>query len=93
MNSWSSLLHSRTIGGAEAAKGFFNSTEFTGRKLSDKEFISCCYRTLLNREADAQGLKDWVSVLNSGESRDFVLNGFIGSAEYGKLCSVYGIDR
>ena len=93
LNSWSSLLHSRTIGGAEAAKGFFNSTEFTGRKLSDKEFISCCYRTLLNREADAQGLKDWVSVLNSGESRDFVLNGFIGSAEYGKLCSVYGIDR
>ena len=77
----------------EAAKGFFLSSEFLGKKLSDQEFVTRCYRTFLNREPDAQGLKDWNALLAKGDSRESILDGFIGSGEYAKLCVSYGIDR
>ena len=87
------LLHSHTIGGGEAAKGFFFSDEFLKKDLSNEEFVIRCYRTLLNREPDAQGLADWIRVLAQNQSRASVLDGFIDSSEYAKLCVSYGIDR
>lgn len=33
------------------------------------------------------------STLQTGSSREEILDGFIGSDEYGKLCISYGIDR
>ena len=93
LKAWADLLHTRKIGGGEAAKGFFLSSEFLGKKLSDQEFVTRCYRTFLNREPDAQGLKDWNALLAKGDSRESILDGFIGSGEYAKLCVSYGIDR
>lgn len=93
LKAWADLLHSHTIGGGEAAKGFFFSDEFLKKDLSNEEFVIRCYRTLLNREPDAQGLADWIRVLAQNQSRASVLDGFIDSSEYAKLCVSYGIDR
>ena len=91
--AWSTLLHSQAIGGGEAAKGFFFSDEFKKMNLDDKEFVSRCYRTFLNREPDAKGLADWMRVLAESKDRESILDGFIGSDEYAKLCVSYGIRR
>ena len=91
--AWSTLLHSQAIGGGEAAKGFFFSPEFEKMNLDDKEFVSRCYRTFLNREPDAKGLADWMRVLAESKDRESILDGFIGSDEYAKLCVSYGIRR
>ena len=93
LKAWADLLHSRKIGGGEAAKGFFFSDEFQNLKLDNKEFVTRCYRTFLNREPDAQGLANWMNVLAQSNDRASVLDGFIGSSEYAKLCVSYGIDK
>ena len=93
LKAWADLLHSRKIGGGEAAKGFFFSDEFQNMKLDNKEFVTRCYRTFLNREPDAQGLANWMNVLAQSNDRASVLDGFIGSSEYAKLCVSYGIDK
>ena len=93
LKAWGNLLHTRQIGGGEAAKGFFFSPEFVNKNLSDTEFVTRCYRTFLGREADTNGLNSWVQLLQTGSSREDILEGFIGSDEYGKLCISYGINR
>ena len=92
LKAWAAKLHSHEIGGGEAAKGFFFSNEFQKQNVSDKEFVARCYRTFLNREPDAAGQADWLKVL-AGTNRENVVNGFIGSDEYAKLCVSYGIDK
>lgn len=92
LSDWTGRLLSHEMGGGELSKGFFNSREFGNKRLSDRDFVTICYRTYLNREPDAHGLNDWLAVLGRGSSRDEVLNGFIWSVEFGKLCNEYGIN-
>ena len=75
------------------AKGFFNSGEFLQRGYSDQEFVVRCYRTFLNREPDAGCLANWTRHLAQGKDRNYVLDGFIHSQEFEKLCGQYGIER
>ena len=44
------------------------------------------------READPAGKEGWLNVLAQGQSREYVLNGFIGSAEFAALAASYGIN-
>ena len=46
-----------------------------------------------SREADKQGLADWTALLKKNGSREEILDGFIGSDEFTKLCAQYNIDR
>ncbi len=93
LSDWVSQLLNKTIGGGEVSKGFFLSKEFINKKYSDTTFVTICYRVYLNREPDAAGLADWVNQLAKGATRESILDGFIGSPEYGKLCTSYGINR
>ena len=47
----------------------------------------------MGREADAAGLAYWVSRLDGGATRESVFYGFAHSAEFGRLCDAYGIER
>lgn len=90
---WTAKLLKREIGGGELSMGFFHSQEFLSKAVSDRNFVTICYRTYLNREPDAAGLESWLVRLNAGDSRDRILDGFIYSIEYGELCTSYGINR
>ena len=48
----------------------------------DSEFVHACYRTLLGRAPDPDGLAHYVGVLRDGGSRDQVLGVFVASEEY-----------
>ena len=75
-----------------ASDGFFNSKEFLNKKTSNREFVKICYRTFLDREAEAGGLKYWLDLLDSKKlTKDQVLQGFATSTEFSNIMASYGI--
>jgi predicted O-methyltransferase YrrM len=49
---------------------------------SDDEFVAWCFRTVLRREGDTDGIRHFVSSLQSGVSRLSVLQEFLECVEY-----------
>lgn len=90
LENWCKNLKNGTTG-TKIAQGFIFSGEYKGRNVSDSEFVSMLYSTLLGRSADASGLSTWVSNLASGKSRESVTNGFLFSNEFKGQCSKAGI--
>ena len=78
---------------ADTAAGFVLSSEMQSRGLSDSDYVTVMYRTLLNREPDAGGLAGWVSCLTGGLSRKYIIQGFTASEEFTQLCAGYGVSR
>jgi N-acetylmuramoyl-L-alanine amidase len=93
LQMWTNTLKSRVHTGASVAHGFFFSSEFIDRRVSNEEFVRILYRTFLNREADPQGEATWLNNLRSGLPRENVFGGFTNSAEFGMLCAEAGILR
>ena len=93
LNDWAYALTDGTFTGATAAENFVFGKEFTGRNVSDEQFVNIMYETFMNRAADASGKKMWLDYLAGGVSRKHVCKGFIDSGEFGKICSQYGIQR
>lgn len=93
LDAWTGQLIRHQTGAGELSKGFFFSQEFTKRTLSNRDFVTICYSTYLNRKPDAAGLNAWVKLLDQGSSKEEILDGFINSPEFGSLCSSYGISR
>lgn len=67
----------------DVASGFVNSAEFQQKygALDHGEYVNQLYRNVLNRDADEAGYANWVNVLESGQTREFVLVGFSESEE------------
>jgi hypothetical protein len=61
---------------------FFRSQEYLGRNKNNTEYVRDLYQGVLGRQPDSGGLEHWVNRLNSGSSRQSVLNGFLNSSEY-----------
>ena len=91
LNYWVNALVDRTMTGSSVAQGFFGSQEFKNRNLDDTKFVTTAYRAILNREPDSTGLKSWTDALAKGKTRNYVLNGFLKSAEFDNLCKEYRI--
>ena len=79
--------------GRDAAYGFIFSREFTAKGYSDEDYVKQLYRAFMGREYDAAGLRTWVTLLRQGKTREEVFEGFVGSAEFTRICAQYGIAR
>ena len=90
---WMNRLSTGKASAAVAVQGFMMSKEMQNKKLSNADFVEVCYHALMDRASDAGGKKNWVEKLNNGVSRNYILRGFIGSVEFTKLCSKYGVTR
>lgn len=90
---WVDRLQGHESDGAAIAYGFIMSEEFQKRSLSDEEYIEVLYRTFFDRPADAEGRESWLSALETGRSRGYVLSGFVNSVEFDTLCDSFGIIR
>ena len=88
---WVDSLSAGTRTGADVARGFIFSQEFTNRNLSDTDFVNTLYTSFFNRPADTGGFNGWMEQLGQGTDRETVLNGFIYSQEFKNLCSAYSI--
>lgn len=77
----------------QVAQFFIFSDEFVEKKLNNEEYVKVLYRTFMGREADEDGLKAWVGVLESGEEdRAKVLEGFSDSAEFAEILKSFGLN-
>jgi LCP family protein required for cell wall assembly len=91
LNKWVEDLLSGVKTGADVAKGFMFSKEFTDKNLDNASFLTIAYRAFFNREPDAAGYDVWLKKLNNGTSRQTVVDGFSQSQEFSQLCSSFGI--
>ena len=89
---WVNAIRERGQTGADVARGFLYSPEFINKASSNEEFVETLYQTFFGRSADPAGLAAWVAVLEGGESRENVIEGFINSTEWSNLCLTYGIQ-
>ena len=90
---WALRLTNLESTGYEAARDFFESKEFTNKKVSDDDYIKLLYRTFMGRDADADGFKFWKDHLSKDMTRLQVLQGFAQSQEFTNICNEYGIVR
>ena len=90
-SSWVKTLDEGIATAADLVYGFFNSNEYTAKGKNNKEIITDCYETMLNRKPDAAGLAGWKQALDIGMSADVVCAGFVGSDEFTALADQYGI--
>ena len=91
-DGWVTALSAKTLSGGDLAKAFFLSAEYVAQGTSDSNFVDTAYQAFFGRAADDAGKQGWLDVLSGGESREYVLNGFIGSAEFAALAASYGIN-
>ena len=91
LNFWTNSLMNKTRAGADVAREFIFSQEFTNKQLDDSSYVDVLYSAFFNRQPDA-GHSYWLGRLNNGESRGTVLGGFIWSKEFSNLCQSYSID-
>ena len=90
---WVERLLNHTTTGRTIVYGFFESNEINRQNLSDEEFVRRAYRTILGREPEGPGFSNWLTYLRQGHSRRELLDGFIYSAEFNRLCGQYGIEQ
>lgn len=91
--NWVTWLVNGSQTGTQVAQGFVFSAEFQRKQLSNEDFVETLYQAILDRNSDASGKQTWLNCLASGWSREQVLAGFTGSAEFSRLCSQYGIRQ
>ena len=92
LKNWADKLNNHTATASDIIYGFFCSDEYKGRKKSNEEIVTDCYKAMLNRNPDSQGKASWLARLDSGMTVMSVCRGFVGSSEFKALCAEYGID-
>ena len=90
--NWVSNLVTGRVSGGEAAYGFIFSEELINRNLSNDEFLVVMYKAFFDRPSDPGGYANWMGLLNSGSSREFVFSNFVSSVEFADICAKYGIE-
>jgi hypothetical protein len=93
MAHWLEALTSGSIGGKDAVLGFFSSSEMVKQSLSDREFVTVAYRTLLDREPDNAGMSAWLDAIKSGSTRQQIVESFAESKEFDNICKQAGIKK
>ena len=61
------------------------------KNLSNEDYVETLYETFMDRASDEGGKADWVGKLNSGVSRQTVLEGFSRSPEFAKIMGEFGL--
>ena len=88
---WANLILTGRMSAKEVAQGFISSDEFRGRNVTNSEFVNILYRAFLEREPDSSGYNFWLAQLESGKSRQNLLNDFLASHEFAIVCHKYRI--
>lgn len=90
-DSWVNALASGSIKPAGVVTGMLATPEFTNRNFSNEQFVTMLYNAAFDRDPDTAGMTNWVNALNNGTSRDSVVQSFLTSDGFTKLCAVYGL--
>lgn len=89
---WVDLISSGGKTGEDIAYGFIFSDEFLAHNHPNGTYISILYNAFFDRVPDEEGYNYWLGLLDSGTSRQDILDSFIHSDEFEAICSSYGIE-
>ena len=93
LNDWTGRLLNGSCTGTDLAVGFILSNEYTRKTVTLSDYVEMLYQTILDRPSDPDGKADWLSQVRMGVLTPANLIGyFTSSAEFGRLCSRYGIQ-
>ncbi len=92
LNDWTNRLLTGSSSGTNVAMGFIGSSEMTGKKLTNAEYVALMYNVALGRTASAAEVDGWVKHLDNGCTRDYIIFGFINSQEFQKKCAAAGVS-
>ena len=92
LNYWVNALNSGSQAAGNIVDAFFNSGEYQGRGNSNDKIVRDCYQAMLSRTPDSEGLAWWKNRLDIGMTSQAICAGFVGSDEFRKLSSFYGIQ-
>ncbi len=93
LNYWTNEIVESKYTVAQVLEIFINSDEFISKKYNNKQYVECLYKTLLGRDADKEGLNYWTSILESGNSKEFVLANNFQSKEFQSRLDEIGIKN
>jgi len=88
---WVDKLASGESAGSDIARGFIYSDEFVEQNTTDMQYLETLYKAFFNRPPDDAGLETWLYELDTGSSREDILDGFLYSEEFNNLCDSYNI--
>jgi hypothetical protein len=91
LSDWSDQL-ANGAEGSLVAYGFVFSEEYKAKHTTNEMFVTMLYKTMMDREPDAEGLAYWTEKLNYTNTREFVFNGFLFSPEFVARCAACGIN-
>ena len=92
INDWTQRIVTGEWTASDVAKaGFFTSPEYTAKNRSNEDFVEDLYQALFDRTSDDVGKADWLQRLANGASRDDIINGFGGSAEFANMLARFGL--
>lgn len=89
---WCDNLARKRLSYREVAEGFVFSAELNSKNLNNEQFVKVLYRLYLDREAEPEGLKFWVNLLNEGKTRREVSEGFASSVEFTQIVMSFNPD-
>ncbi len=88
IDNWADNLAVGKISHADVIKDIITSKQFTGRNLTDAQYVDVLYKAILDRDPDADGAAHWLSQLKVLD-RKAVLNNFLASDEFKYLVNQY----
>ncbi len=86
LEHWCKML-AGGMSGTNVASGFVFSTEYKNRLESNENYVEMLYRTILGRGSEPNGRNYWVELLDYTNTREHLLNSFMGSQEFSIICS------
>ena len=91
INYWVDILVKKKQTPQVVAHGFVFSPEFTGRNLSNEDFVRIMYRAMIDREGEDAGVSYYLDQMANGLTRERVFSGFANSPEFKGIIASYGL--
>lgn len=88
-NSWIDKIMKGELSQSQVLKNIINSREFRNKNCSNEDYVEILYKSCYLRGSNYDAKRRYVQLLNSGTSRNNILNEFLNSAEYKNLCTTY----
>lgn len=85
-------LDDHVISAADMMLSFMNHPDYTSREISTNDYVTMMYNVILGRDPDEGGYGRWCEKARYF-SRQYVMRGFIISAEFTQLCENAGMER
>lgn len=91
LSYWGDPLIEKTLSIVEFMRGIIESNEYKVRKTTDTQFIGDIFKALLRRTADESGINYYLTKLNMGLTRDYVLVDVLKSNEFSQIAIANGL--